>query len=112
MRFSARSGTRGPCRIDVLEESGLCLHRLSERSAVSTAAAIVNDGAVYLALVATRPDAQRNGFGEATVRCALSAAYHATGIRRTILHATDAGLPVYLRVGYHRTTVFKTYRPA
>ncbi|MFM0496589.1 GNAT family N-acetyltransferase [Paraburkholderia caledonica] len=79
---------------------------------VSTAAAIVNEGAIYLALVATRPDAQRNGFGEAIVRHALNAAYHATAIRRTILHATDAGLPVYMRVGYHRTTVFKTYRPA
>ncbi|MFM0075951.1 GNAT family N-acetyltransferase [Paraburkholderia sediminicola] len=79
---------------------------------VSTAAAILNDGQIYLALVATRPDVQRRGFGEATVRYALNAAYHATGITRTTLHATDAGFPVYQRVGYHRTTVFKTYKPA
>lgn len=79
---------------------------------VSSAAAIVNDGQIYLALVATRPDAQRKGFGEATVRHALNAAYRATGITRTTLHATDAGLPLYQRIGYHRTTVFKTYTPA
>jgi GNAT superfamily N-acetyltransferase len=79
---------------------------------VSTAAAIVNDGQIYLALVAARPDVQRKGFGEAMVRHALNAAYHATGITRTTLHATDAGLPVYQRIGYHRTTVFKTYNPA
>jgi GNAT superfamily N-acetyltransferase len=79
---------------------------------VSASAAIVNDGMLYLALVATRPDAQRKGYGEATVRHALSEAYKATGLRRTILHATDAGLPVYQRVGYHRTTRLLTYRPA
>jgi GNAT superfamily N-acetyltransferase len=77
--------------------------------AVSTASAIVNGGQLYLALVATRPDAQRRGFGAATVRHALQAAYDATGLRRTTLHATDAGFPVYQRVGYHRTTKFMTY---
>jgi GNAT superfamily N-acetyltransferase len=79
---------------------------------VSASAAIVNDGVLYLALVATRPAAQHNGFAEATVRHALSQAYEATGLRRTILHATDAGFPVYQRVGYHRTTKFLTYKPA
>jgi GNAT superfamily N-acetyltransferase len=80
--------------------------------AVSTAAAIVNDGQLYLALVATRPDAQRKGYGEATVRHALNAAYEATGLKRTSLHATDAGFPVYQRVGYHYATRFKAYKPA
>jgi GNAT superfamily N-acetyltransferase len=80
--------------------------------AVSTAAAIVNDGQLYLALVATRPDAQRKGYGEATVRHALNAAYQATGLKRTSLHATDAGSPVYQRVGYHYATKFKTYKAA
>lgn len=79
---------------------------------VSASAAIVNDGVLYLALVATRPDAQRKGYGEATVRRALSEAYRATGLRRTILHATDAGAPVYERVGYHRTARLLTYKPA
>lgn len=80
--------------------------------AVSTAAAIVNDGQIYLALVATRPEMQRNGFGEATIRYALNTACHATRINRTTLHATDAGLPIYQRLGYHRTTLFKAYKPA
>lgn len=79
---------------------------------VSASAAIVNDGMLYLALVATRPDAQRKGYGEATVRHALSEAHKATGLRRTILHATDAGAPVYQRVGYHRSTRLLTYKPA
>jgi hypothetical protein len=37
--------------------------------------------------------------------------YEATGLRRTILHATDTGFPVYQQVGYHRTTKFLTYKP-
>jgi GNAT superfamily N-acetyltransferase len=78
---------------------------------VSAAAAIVNDGLLYLALVATRPQAQRQGFSEATVRYALSEAHKATGLRRTLLHATDAGAPVYRRVGYHRTMNMLTFKP-
>lgn len=80
--------------------------------AVSTASAIVNQGQLYLALVATRPHAQRKGYGEATVRHALQAAHEATGLTRTSLHATHAGMPVYQRAGYHRTTRFLTYRLA
>jgi len=77
--------------------------------AVSTAAAIVNGGRLYLALVATRPDAQRNGYGLATVRYALQQAYDATGLTRAVLHASPAGLPVYQRAGFHVTTRFLTY---
>jgi hypothetical protein len=40
------------------------------------------------------------------VRQALQAAHEATGIRRTVLHATEAGYPVYLRLGYHPTGKF------
>jgi hypothetical protein len=57
-------------------------------------------------------DTQRKGYGEATVRCALHAAYEATGLKRTSLHATDAGFPIYQRVGYHYVTGFRVYKPA
>ena len=39
--------------------------------AVSAASAIVNDGCLYLALVATRSDVQRKRYAEAVVRHAL-----------------------------------------
>jgi GNAT superfamily N-acetyltransferase len=81
-----------------------------EGVAVFAACVVVNSGSLYLALVATRPPAQRKGFGEATVRHALQAAYEATGLKRTILHATDAGSPVYRRVGYQRTAEFLAYK--
>jgi GNAT superfamily N-acetyltransferase len=73
---------------------------------VSTATAIVNDGCLFLFLVATSPDSRRRGYGEAVVRHALQTAYEATGIRRTVLHATEAGYPIYLRLGYRPTVKF------
>jgi GNAT superfamily N-acetyltransferase len=79
---------------------------------VAAASAIVNDGCLYLALVATRPDRRGNGYADAVVRHALQTAHEATGLKRTILHATDAGFPVYTRVGYHRTATIMTYKPA
>jgi GNAT superfamily N-acetyltransferase len=73
---------------------------------VATATAIVNEGCLFLFLVATATDARRKGYGEAVVRYALQTAHRATGIRRTVLHATDAGYPLYLRLGYHSTGKF------
>jgi GNAT superfamily N-acetyltransferase len=73
---------------------------------VSTATAIINARCLFLFLVAAVPDAQRKGYGEAVVRHALQTAYEATGIRRTVLHATEAGYPLYLRLGYRPTGMF------
>ncbi len=73
---------------------------------VSTATAIINEGCLFLFLVATMPEARRKGYGEAVVRHSLQTAYQATGISRTVLHATEAGYPLYLRLGYHPTVKF------
>jgi GNAT superfamily N-acetyltransferase len=73
---------------------------------VSTATAIINEGCLFLFLVATMPEARRKGYGEAVVRHALQTAYEATGISRTVLQATEAGYPLYLRLGYHPTVKF------
>jgi GNAT superfamily N-acetyltransferase len=73
---------------------------------VATATAIINEGCIFLFLVATMPNEQRKGYGNAVVRHALNTAHEATGIKRSVLHATDAGYPVYLRLGYHPTGKF------
>jgi GNAT superfamily N-acetyltransferase len=72
----------------------------------TTATAIINEGCIFLFLVATAPDARRKGYGEAVTRHALQTAREATGIRRTVLHATEPGYPIYLRLGYHPTVKF------
>jgi GNAT superfamily N-acetyltransferase len=73
---------------------------------VSTATAIINEGRLFLFLVATMPEARQKGYGEAVVRHALQTAHEATGIRRTVLHATGAGYPLYLHLGYRPTAKF------
>jgi hypothetical protein len=79
---------------------------------VSAAATVANDGCLFLALVATSPNKQRNGYAEATVRKALYEGYKATGLKRTVLHATDAGFPVYKRIGYHAVATIRLYKLA
>jgi GNAT superfamily N-acetyltransferase len=76
---------------------------------MATATAMVNEGCLFLFLVATMPNAQRKGYGDAVVRHALNTAYEANGINRSVLHATEAGYPVYMRLGYHRTSKFMGY---
>ena len=68
----------------------------------STAAVLMVDGHRYVALVATDPGLQRRGFGDATMRRALENAASAHGEAPTVLHATEAGRPIYERMGYSR----------
>jgi GNAT superfamily N-acetyltransferase len=109
--FPLEAGRAGLAGSTLWKQTAFSFMGYENGRAVSTAAAIVNQGQLYLALVATRPEAQRKGYGEATVRHALQAAHQATGLKRTSLHATDAGFPVYRRVGYHYVTKFRTYQP-
>jgi GNAT superfamily N-acetyltransferase len=67
---------------------------------VTTATGIVCGSSIFLFAVATRPEAQRQGYADAVIRHALNTAHVATGIRRTSLQATDAGRPLYRRLGY------------
>jgi hypothetical protein len=67
---------------------------------------------LFLALVATLPGKQRKGYAEATVRKALYEGYRATGLKRTVLHASDAGFPVYERLGYRAVANIRLYKLA
>jgi GNAT superfamily N-acetyltransferase len=79
---------------------------------VSAAATVANGDCLFLALVATLPGRQRQGYAEATVRKALYEGYKATGLKRTVLHATDAGFPVYARLGYYPVANIRLYKLA
>ena len=67
---------------------------------VASAAVLMIEGYRYVALVATRPDQQRRGYAEAVMRHALDVAATRYGEIPTTLHATDAGRPIYARMGY------------
>ena len=67
---------------------------------VCTAAVMIADGYRYVALVATEAGHQRRGYADAVMRHALELSRKTHGDLPTFLHATDAGLPVYQRMGY------------
>ena len=73
---------------------------VADGTPVSSAAVLMVDGLRYVALVATDPSQQRRGFADATMRQALANAATVHGEAATVLHATDAGRPVYERMGY------------
>jgi predicted GNAT family acetyltransferase len=59
--------------------------------------------------VATAPDHQRRGYADAAMRQALTHAREAHGAAPTMLHATDAGKPVYERMGYRSISTHLLY---
>ncbi len=76
---------------------------------VSTAATVIAGGAVGVYNVATVPDRQRRGFGEAIMRQALDQARERHGIERTVLQSTPQGLRLYERMGYSAVTSVAVY---
>lgn len=83
----------------------------ADRTPVSTATAIPLDGRLYVALVATLPSWRRRGAAEQAMRFALAEAERRTGLRRTTLHATEIGRPLYQRMGYRSVARFSWYVP-
>jgi len=76
---------------------------------ISTAAVVVGSGALGVYNVATLPDRQCHGYGEAVMRYALDDARRITGIEHSILQSTPAGLRLYQRMGYRTVTKVWVY---
>ena len=76
---------------------------------VSSAGVIMAGGYHYVALVATDPAYQRRGYGEAALRYALETAAQTHGVKPTFLHATDAGKPIYARMGYETVSTHTVF---
>ncbi|MEU1011794.1 GNAT family N-acetyltransferase [Streptomyces sp. NPDC005890] len=76
---------------------------------VTCAATVEADGRLFVVLVATAPEWQHRGYGEAVTRKALYEGARATGLTRATLHATAAGAPVYPRIGFKPNTPMHFY---
>ncbi|MEV0175543.1 GNAT family N-acetyltransferase [Streptomyces sp. NPDC050803] len=76
---------------------------------VACAATVEAQGRLFVVLVATDPDHQRRGYGEAVTRKALYEGARATGLTRATLHATVAGAPVYPRIGFEPNSPMHFY---
>ncbi|MEU1179887.1 GNAT family N-acetyltransferase [Streptomyces sp. NPDC005820] len=76
---------------------------------VTCAGTVEADGRLFVLLVATAPEWERRGYGEAVTRKALYEGARATGPTRATLHATVAGAPVYPRIGFAPNSPLRFY---
>lgn len=76
---------------------------------VCTAATVVSHGVAGVYNVATLPDYQRKGCGEAIMRHALRQAREEHGVERSILQSTAQGFSLYQRMGYCTVTTVSVY---
>ena len=76
---------------------------------VSTAAIVVGGGAAGVYNVATMPEWQHRGYGEAVMRHALAESRKEHGLERSILQSTPAGYRLYQRMGYRTVTKVAVY---
>ncbi|MFJ9602532.1 GNAT family N-acetyltransferase [Streptomyces althioticus] len=82
---------------------------LHDGTPVACAATLEARGRLFVLLVATDPEYQRRGYGEAVTRKALHEGARATGATRATLHATVAGAPVYPRIAFRPNSPIRFY---
>jgi GNAT superfamily N-acetyltransferase len=107
--FPAEDGRDGLCGSRLWTSDIHAWLGLEHGVPVCAAATLPNDGRLFVALVATLPQAQRKGYGEAVTRMALYEGARGTGLTRATLHATEAGAPVYERIGLRRLGAIEAY---
>jgi GNAT superfamily N-acetyltransferase len=76
---------------------------------ISTAAILVAAGVIGIYAVGTLPEYQRRGYAEAVIRYAVARTQEQSGIETSILQSSQAGLPLYLKLGYKKTTEFHVF---
>ena len=69
-------------------------------------------GALYVAWLATASPYRGRGLAELVMRRSLAEASLATGIKRTVLHASPEGLGLYRRMGYLPVASYPLWEPA
>jgi len=76
---------------------------------VSTTAIVMGAGVVGVYNVATVPEHQRRGYGEALMRRAVAEALREHGVQQVILQSTPAGYNLYERMGFRTVTRVAVY---
>jgi len=96
---------RDSVREGLFSNSWTAVGSVGEETVSVTAVYRVGD-CLYVAWVATLPGHEGKGYAETVIRRALEDAEAATGVRRTVLHATGAGQPLYSSMGYEAVAPF------
>ncbi len=103
---------RGSTALAMFQGEGRGYVGFVEGRPVSVAGVFRIDGVAYVGWVATLAEHRKRGHAEAVMRHGLDEARQLWGLERTALHATDAGRPTYLRMGYRDVARFGFYMPA
>src|SRR5258708_22793053 len=76
---------------------------------LTIACSVVGGEAIGIYSVGTIPDYQGRGYAEAVMRFAVGEGTRATGLERTGLQTTRAGMRLYKGMGYEQVTEFRDY---
>jgi GNAT superfamily N-acetyltransferase len=82
---------------------------LVDGRAVSIVAIVPTGSVLGVYSLATHPARRRQGYGEATLRAAVTEMTRRTGIERLVLQSTEAGYDLYRRMGFRDATRFSVY---
>jgi GNAT superfamily N-acetyltransferase len=88
------------CNLHLWREDSLGYVGYAAGKAVTCAAAFPVRGTMYIAFVATVPEAHGKGYGEAVMRHVIEQAARSMGRLHMTLHASDMGRPVYRAMGF------------
>jgi hypothetical protein len=104
--------SREACSISMWARDAYGAIACSGEAPVSTATVLINGDAMNVVCVATPEPYRGRGYAEAVTRHVIQESARRWNLRRTVLHATDAGLPVYERMGYQPLVKFGIWSPA
>jgi len=76
---------------------------------VSICAIVAAAGTLGVYSLATHPMYRRLGYGEATMRAAVTEMQRRTALERLVLQSTEAGYALYRRMGFRDATRFSVY---
>ena len=108
--FPIESGRAGILKSQFwIREATTCIGYFDNQP-VCASAVTLNEGLLYVSLVATLPSMTRRGFASSVVTHCLSLAGSATGSKEAFLHASQDGRPVYERLGFEPTSRFVALR--
>lgn len=82
---------------------------LADGRPASIVALVRSGGTLGVYSLATHPNRRRQGYGEATMRAAIETVARETGVERIALQSTEAGYPLYKRMGFRDVTRFTVY---
>ncbi len=77
--------------------------------AAATTAVVVAAGSIGIYSVSTLPQYRRKGYAEALMRRVMGECRQTTGLERSVLQATRAGVEMYRKLGYRSVSNFTVY---